>query len=401
MLAALHLAEPSPESLARLREREWRDALDFCGRSQITLAFRRRFRDAMPAAIGEIADGNLAHNRERLALLEALYRLVAQRLGAVGIEFLALKGLPQCPEFGSQPEDRPQYDVDLFTTREAVFAARDALAAVGFEPMEGMENFPTDHIPALIRKTGWQWRGDVFDPEMPIAVELHFRFWNPDLECLPAPGVEEFWRRRVVRRVAGVELRALCPQDALGYASLHLLKHVLQGATRPFHVYEVACFLESHAADEDFWKEWRALHGPELRRLQAAVFGLAQVWFGCRLGAAGEEVERLPAGTRKWFEKFGTAPAEGLFTSNKDELWLHLSLLDSRRDGWRVARRRLFPGSLPGPVDAVHIAESEIGWSRRGLRQARWLAYVLRRVWHHAAALVSLTGSGLRWWWGR
>ena len=35
----------------------------------------------------------------------------------------------------------------------------------------------------LIRKTGWKWREDYFDPEMPTAVELHFAFWNERAEC--------------------------------------------------------------------------------------------------------------------------------------------------------------------------------------------------------------------------
>jgi len=65
-------------------------------------------------------------------------------------------------------------------------AAR-AVAKLGFVPLENMDRFPTDHLPAMIRKTGWEWGGDYYDPAMPLAVEIHFRFWNESLERLAVP----------------------------------------------------------------------------------------------------------------------------------------------------------------------------------------------------------------------
>ena len=96
------------------------------------------------------------------------------------VDFVALKGITQCDLFGIRPEDRAQSDIDLYCPRETVDAARDALIAAGYQPIAGLEAFPTDHLPALMRPTPWKWRGDFFDPEMPLAIELHFQFWNPD-----------------------------------------------------------------------------------------------------------------------------------------------------------------------------------------------------------------------------
>src|SRR5205823_1126270 len=127
-----------------------------------------------------------AHNRERLRILLDTYAQVAKTLH--NIDFVALKGVTQCALFGIDPERRAQYDIDLFCTRETVEQACDAFLAIGYEPIEGMEGFPTDHLPAMVRKTTWQWRHDFFDAEIPLSIELHFRFWNPDLERLPAPG---------------------------------------------------------------------------------------------------------------------------------------------------------------------------------------------------------------------
>jgi hypothetical protein len=120
------------------------------------------------------------------------------------------------------------------------------------------------------------------------------------------------------------------------------------------------------------------------------TFLLGESWFGCRLAAAvREEAERLPAATRMWFEEFGTSPAVQRFRANKDELWLHLSLLESRRDAWRVVRRRLIPSNLPPPARATSTASSHAVY-------AAWFAGRLR---HHAVSLVTTLTSGVRWWW--
>ena len=400
MLAALHLGDPRPESLARLAERDWREALEFSNKSQVTLALRRRARHSMPEWVRTVADGNLSHNRERLLRLVDLYRGLAQTFASRRIQFVALKGLTQCSLFGSLPEDRPQYDIDLFVPRETAGQARDLLLASGYHSLAGVDHLPTDHLPALVRKTGWEFRGDFFDPDAPLPIEIHFRFWNGAWECLPAPGAEDFWTRRTQARVPGTELDLPClsPPDAVGFASLHYLKHILRRSARPFHAYELACFLDSRCSDDAFWAEWRGLHSPELRALQAVVFRFAAEWFGCRTGAAQEEIDRLPATTQSWFEQFALSPSLRLFESRKDELWLHWSLLHSRGDALRVARRRLLPVNRPGPVDAAHLT-GEISWRRRILGRVRYSVHVVSRLRHHVAALPATALSGFQWWW--
>ena len=377
-LAALHFAEPRPEGLARLNDGERGEALDFCHHAGLTLLVR----DVQPEATARDAANNLL----RLRALEETY----QWLTGLPVEFVALKGITQCDLFGIRAEDRAQSDIDLYCPRETVETARDALLAAGYLPIAGLEAFPTDHLPALMRPSTWQWRGEFFDPEMPLAIELHFQFWNPRLECLPAEGVDEFWMRRVRRPVGGVDLAVLHPADAVAYAALHLLKHVLHGDTKPFHVYEIASFLHGHADDEAFWTQWRGLHSDTLRRLETVSFLLAERWFGCRLSSTvREETERLPAATRIWFKEFGMSPAVQRFRANKDELWLHLSLLNSRRDALRVARRRLIPSNLPPPSRATSTASSRAVY-------AAWFAGRLR---HHAVSLFTTLTSGIRWWW--
>jgi hypothetical protein len=377
-MASLHLAEPRPEALEHLTPVERIAGLDYCHHAGIALLARR--------ISPEDTARDAANNLLRLRTLEATYR----QLATLPVDFLALKGITQCDLFGIRPEDRGQSDIDLYGPRETVLSACDALVATGYQPIAGLEAFPTDHLPALIRPTAWQWRGDFFDPAMPLAVELHFQFWNPQLERLPAEGIDEFWTRRVRRMVGGADLAVLSPPDAIAYSALHLLKHVLHGDTKPFHVYEIASFLHKHAADEAFWTQWRGLHSESLRRLQTVGFLLAEAWFGCRMAAAvREEADRLPSATRIWFDEFALAPAVQRLSPNKDELWLHLSLLESTSDRWDVARRRLIPSNFPPPARATSTSGSS----------AVYFSWFLARLRHHTISLGTTLTSGARWWW--
>lgn len=383
-LAALHLADPATDGLRTLTPAEWRQALDYCARHRLTLPLRDAARDAMPAEIRAEVDDNAARYRTRLPMFAALYADIHRRLGAAGLEFVALKGMASAQALGLPVASRVQYDIDLYLPRPAALAAQKLLSESGWSPVKAMEAFPTDHLPVLLPKTAWQWRGDLFDLEMPIPIELHFRFWAEEVERLRAPGVEEFWTRRRTCRIGDTEIGVLDAPDALGYATLHLLKHVLRGSVKAFHVYEIARILDGRAGDEAFWSGWRSAHSPELRRLETAIFRLAHEWFGCRLPALDE----LPSTADAWLAEFALSPATQEFRPNKDHLWLHVSLLVSRVDAWRVARRRLLPGNLP----------PRAGDARGGLWPG-YFRHTARRLRHHALALPRTVWSGLRFWW--
>src|SRR5260370_14695198 len=103
-----------------------------------------------------------------------------------------------------------------------------------------------------------------------------------------------------------------------------------------------------------------------LRRLEAICFAWARDWFGCRLAAAASEgIDALPGRLRRWIEEYSCAPLDALWYPNKDELWLHLSLLESWRDKAAVVLRRLAPVRLSGPGEAVHVPAENKTWRRR------------------------------------
>ena len=117
MLAALHLSEPGLDALAGLNDQQWREALDYSDRSRLTLALREAARHVMPPWVRDRTDRDAANHLLRLRGIEQLYRDLDSHLTAVGVEFLALKGLTHGALLGSRPEIRVQYDIDLFTPR--------------------------------------------------------------------------------------------------------------------------------------------------------------------------------------------------------------------------------------------------------------------------------------------
>ncbi|HTM51982.1 MAG TPA: nucleotidyltransferase family protein [Bryobacteraceae bacterium] len=385
------LAEPGAGSgFPPFSDAEWDRALHYFDRQQLTLLLPRA---GLPAKALQRLERNASDNRERIRRLEQAFLEIQ---GAIRTPFLALKGFANWERFTPDPYARVQYDLDLFCP-ETAEQARDALLALGYESAPGGEKFPTDHLPRLVRKTGWQWRGDFFDPEIPLSVELHFRLWDEETEGFPAPGIENFWSRRVEQKLGGATYQALHPADALGYSALHLLRHLLRGDVRGANVHEIAWFLETQASNDAFWTTWRDLHGAELRRLQAVCFRLAAAWFDCRMHPiARVEAEALGRRIRQWFEQFAASPAESLFRPNKDELWLHLCLLDSFRKKAAVLRRRLLPARLPGPLDVIFIPEKQMTPALRIRKQWEYARYAAGRAWFHLRALAPTLSRMLR-----
>jgi len=360
-----------------------------------------RCRDHLPGWVRSRIDGNLANNAIRWRKIKAAYREAASAYQEEQLEFLVLKGFTHCPDFVAQPCHRAQYDIDLLFPHENLKQAREITLHLGYEPLNGFDKFPIDHLPTMIRKTGWEWRGDYFDTETPVSLELHFRLWDPRTEGFNPAGIDEFWERRQSRELDGLRFVSLQSEDAVGYASLHMIRHLLRGGLRPSHVYELAWLLDRKTGDDAFWNVWFNLHDESLRRIEAICFGLAHSWFDCGLPAAATEaIERLPSEIRRWLEGYAESPLIGLFRPNKDDLWLHWHLLNSPASRVAMLRRRLLPGRLPGPVDAVHLRPDEITWRIHVRRRWRYLVYILARSVHHLRAIPSTAWSAARWFGG-
>ena len=369
------------DETTHLRRSRWKISRSPIARSLLPLLARFE----LPPGVREHADGALERNTIRNERVSAVYQEIAP-----AFDHVLLKGATHVPDFVDDPRLRVQYDLDLYVPPAGVDAARQKLLGLGYEPISQLEGLAMDHLPAMVRKTGWQWRGDYFDLDLPPSMEIHFRFWDPQTERLRVEGLDDFWTRREGHRLELV--------DRLGYASLHLTRHLLRGNVRAFHVWEIARFLHTRH-DPAFWRSWQKLHSPSLRRLEAVAFLLARSWFACSLPDLAElEVSNLPAAVRLWFDLYCWSPIEAIFQPNKHELWLHISLLDSGMDRYDVLRRRLIPVSLPGPVDAIHIPAEQMTLGRRAQKFLRDGKYALSRGWLHSRLLAPTLWEGLRWW---
>ena len=106
-------------------------------------------------------------------------------------------------------------------------------------------------------------------------------------------------------------------------------------------------------------------------------------------------MKRMPARIARWFDLFSHSPLD-LERPNKDELFLHLSLLDNPQDRRSVMVRRLLPQppkkyTESGPADA-----------KRSLRAAmtgrlRNASFFGSRAAHHARTTANLISSLYRW----
>jgi predicted MFS family arabinose efflux permease len=391
VMEALSFGDSRRDGLRSMADLEWKHILSHWGFVRLTLPLRHRFGDDLPLWVREQIDRNIEDNTERFRRIQMAYGEIAAALCEAGVEHVVLKGFAQWPATMESPRVRAQSDIDLYCPPESIFRARDVLVGLGYESDQGGEHQDTDHLPAMSRKSDYQWRGNHFDPGLPAGVDLHFRLWNKSLTRLDPKGLDDFWGRRVERQIGDFCFPALHQADSLAYAGLHALRHLLLGGLLPYHVYEIAWFLHASADHGDFWREWREQHDDSLRPLEAVSFLLAKDWFNCRLPQeADEEAVRLPAAVRQWFEDSGHCAVADLIRPNKDALWLHLSLLASVSDKRSVFFSRLFPTPVP-PMQAV------ARWPLRIYR--KFSLHAISRVSYHLRLLPSTLWDGLRWWW--
>jgi MFS family permease len=378
---------------------QWTRVAAAADRERLTLALGVRRRAVLAEPVAARIDRNLAANSARLSKTRALYAEIAAELRGAGVEFVVLKGFSHVHGYVAQARDRPQGDLDLFCPREQIEQAREALGRLGYVPLLGSEGLPTDHIPPMIRKTDWMWRGDYFDPDAPLMVELHFQFWDAETEKIPLEGLDAFWTRRQPECIDDFCFPALEPADRAGYAALHMVRHLLRGDLRLYHAYELAHFLEATYTDEEFWQQWQRRHSPSLRGVEAIAFRFAWEWFGCCVAEPIlAEWERFPDPVQRWFKLFAEAPLAAKTRPNKNELWLHLTLVGSREDRRAVAIRRLLPLRRQRAQYAAHVPDELVTWRLRVTRRTFQARFALKRMVHHARSTLPTLAAGARFW---
>jgi hypothetical protein len=347
----------------------WKEILAFTDRFQLTLHLRGT--PGLPPWLEEEIGVRLAKNLKRRERLRDRYVEVSHALNVAGIEFVLLKGFTHEAGFGIQPENRLQYDLDLLWRPEDRARATEALRQIGYVPHSG-RSLSAEHSRPFVRPCNWKWRGDYFDPDIPIAIELHDSIWNPAEDRIRID-TSRFWNRQTILDWNGLQLPVLSEADRVGFAALHVLRHVVRNDARPAHAFELAQLLRIRSRDDSLWSQWLESRDDSQRTLESVAFRFAAEWFGIERVCLPFE---LPSKIEAWFNQFAWSPIANLFRPNKDAVWLHLALLGSWRDCASVICRRLTPFRFPH-------------------RNASFT----QRLRYHAAAFAPALLRGLRWWW--
>lgn len=400
LLSALQLSDPDISRLRKLTSEEWASLLDFCDLAQLTLPLAQLRMNGMPHWVRERLQTNLADNALRFERVKATYREVAGALESAGVEHVVIKGFTQAPDYVTDPRLRPQADIDMFCPSESIDDAYNACEAIGYKPSDVKISYArADHGVTLVRPGNFKWRGRLYDPEMPLSIELHFCLWNERISRIPVPGAELFWGRRTTREVDNLSFSCLSDVDHLAYLALHILRNVLLTDWIIHHVRELAVFFHNRANDEAFWKIWAETHSPSLRSLAAIAFYYARAWFGCRLHPmAAREIDSLPAACRSWLKYFSGSALELMFHPNKDSVWLHLSLLSNRVEKWKLFKRTFIPSRI-GPIGYIPIqARNRRLVQPRGRHPwQQYIAYMITRAIGYGRTNLATLARGLRW----
>ncbi len=396
MLDALRFRNADASGLNQIASAEADELFRLSDRCQLTLPLAVRCRHGLPDPARRRLEQNLAGNAQRHEQILLTHREVMTALRSRQVEFCILKGISHWPHYVDELKYRPQYDIDIYCPPQHIGRAQEAVSELGFEPA-GRPNAATDHLPTMIRKTGWRWSEDYYDPGMPVSLELHHRLWTPEVEGIEIDELHEFWDRRSVREIGPLAFPALAAVDCLSYCTLHLLRHLFRGDLKLHNVYELAHFLERSSSDHEFWSGWHRDTSPEFRQLQAIAFRFATEWFGCVPHPSVEEAcSNLPVPVQHWFELFSLSPALALGHPNKNELLLHLCLVQDRRKRRRIVLRRLLPAPVARAGWDAHIRSVEKPLALQIRRGVSSLRFVIGRGWHHARVLPGLMRAALQ-----
>jgi hypothetical protein len=390
----LQFQAPSTDRLAVLSEAERHRFADWCDARQLTLMLSQLCSSPLPAwVIGPALQKAAEHELRFERLKQELFEIV-DAFHTAGLEFVMLKGLSHAPAFTPDARLRAQGDIDLWLIGSSVYKGQDVLRSLGYVPLLQSKS---RHLSPMARPSKWQWRGDIFDPEMPISVELHYELWSEREEYIAVPDLEQFWERKRLRDFQGRKINVLCDADLLGFAALHFLLHLLHGDLPLQRAWEIARFLDTHVYDEVFWTSWRSSHSAALRQLETTMFYLVTNWFEChfRQGLRAD-VQTLPTIVQSWLAEFSLAPLAREWAPNKSEIWLHLAFVRDRIDRARILFRRLLPRGLPCFADR---ATSDTSTLPKLVRVVRQLRLVLSRFVRHFVTFLPTLFDGLRWFW--
>lgn len=399
LLSGLHLSEPDINPLEQLSKEQWTDLIAFCDIAHLTLPLAQLATNDFPEWVRKRLSTNLMDNAQRFERLRATYCEIDETLRLAGVEHVVIKGFTQAPDYVASPRLRGQSDFDIVCLPEQIEIAQAALERVGYQPYQLKKDSRADHVPTLVRHRGAKWKGNPFDPDIPLGVDLHFCLWNEPAMRFSIE-VDDFWKRRTTRTVEGLTFPTFHPVDQLGYLTLHILRNILRSEWIIHLVRELAGFLHSHANDNSFWTEWTELHDSQLRSYEAIAFYYAREWFGCSLHPLVEEtIASLRPIQLHLLSRTARTGLEHMFRQNKDSIWLHMTLLSSLQTKGATLVRTFIPSSVSSVSSpAVLTRNKRHIQPKSNSRWIQYVSYLVSRSSSHLQADLTALARGLFWW---
>ncbi len=399
LMAALQHSVADTRQLQQLGDEEWNKLLTFTDLAHLTLPLAQLDWKGFPLWVMERLESNLADNALRFERVKATYKEASKALLQVDVEHIVLKGFTQFPNFVCNPRLRAQSDLDFYVPHVMIGRAQKALESIGYRMEESVDYSYADHLPTFIRPCDWQWRGNHFDPDMPLSIELHFVLWNEPVARFSIAEVDLFWERHITRTIEDMAFPSLNLIDHFGYLTLHVLREIFAGGSALKLMYELSVFLHHHADDNAFWKQWNETHSPQLRISEMVAIYQARAWFDCDLhGSLERQLATLPVPIAKWLERFANSPLNGMFLQNKDFVWLHVAFLDSFKERRKFILRSLIPRKVPRRKDhVIRLKNRQLPAFRVIHPRIPYLSYIIARLGTHARMVTETLASGIAW----
>jgi len=380
-------------------EANWKRGLGFTDTAGLSLHLRDRLMrrndfGRLPASIQVELERRQSDNVQRTHVMVQEFVELNRRLHGAGIRYLNLKGLLLAPDFVERLEWRVQYDHDFLVKKEDLQRAYTLFLQSGYSALHSTMELAADHLPTLIQKTGWQWKGNFYDPAIPRGVELHFQLWGSDFELLPIQTLDKVWERSCSQMLGSITAPTLCQEDLLFYVTLHAFRHLLRNDLRLSHLHEIAFFLQRTSDQDPFWEGViaRVTQCPNTTKMVATTFELARVLFGPALSSTVRHFikRHLPATAGSWVRAYGRTGAIHCYRKNRNALLLHLSLIENNARRWALLRQRLLPRHLPLPTYGVQTPQEAQDLTFRAVKAARYLGLLLQRGLFQVRSLTEL-----------
>ena len=384
----------------------WERGLGFADTAGLSLFLRAELRRRgdfyeLPDSIQHGLEQRFRDNVLRTQAVTEEFIEFNQLLHAHDVEFLNLKGVMLYPDFVDARENRLQYDHDFLISTHDLQKSYDLFLDLGYTPLPSSPKLAVGHLPTLIRKTDWKWTGNLFDPAIPRAVELHFQLWDSEFDKIEIRTLDRVWRDSQLATFPTVWIPVLSPEHTLLHCVLHSFRHLLRNDLRLSHLYEIAYFLQHRSEKENFWPGFlnSLLCCSQSCRATATLFELACRVFGSEPTPIVRQFIRqyLSPGADLWIERYGIPESIYCYRRSKNALFLHLDFVNGLSNKTIVMKRKLIPRHLPS---------YSLGVQNTGKRQSRIVrlshrfngaGQLMSRICFHLKTLVEFAIQLPRW----